>query len=101
VLTLLPDAVSEKRLSADEPSAPYIRTTILQSIKKYSARRGNGHLKRTGEFWQHESYDHWVRDSGELERLLYYTLNNPVSAGLCSSWDKWQWTYLMGELLEL
>ena len=44
-----------------------------------------------GQFWQHESYDHVVRDEAELLRIRRYVLNNPVRAGLVQQWDEWPW----------
>jgi putative transposase len=99
VCTLLPGAVTKELLESEGPSAPYILTSILQSVKKYSAREANKILGRSGEFWQPESYDHLVRNSEELERLLAYVLNNPVKARLCDAWDEWQWTYVKPGLL--
>src|ERR1700682_4845569 len=42
---------------------------FLQSVKGYSAREANKRLERTGPFWQNESYDHWIRDEPEFERV--------------------------------
>jgi putative transposase len=51
---------------------------LLQSVKGYSAREANKLLDRTGEtFWQTESYDHWIRDETEFERVRRYIENNP------------------------
>jgi putative transposase len=55
---------------------------ILQSLKGFTAREANKILERTGDFWQHESYDHVVRDNKELERIVFYVIKNPVKAGL-------------------
>ncbi|MDQ2945499.1 MAG: transposase [Acidobacteriota bacterium] len=56
---------------------------LLQSLKGYTARQANLLLGRTGQkFWQAESYDHWVRDDKEMERISAYIENNPVKAGL-------------------
>jgi putative DNA methylase len=38
---------------------------IMHSLKSYTAHEGNQLLGRTDSFWQHESYDHWVRDDDE------------------------------------
>jgi REP element-mobilizing transposase RayT len=73
---------------------------ILQSLKAYTALEGNRILARSGAFWQHESYDHVVRDGAELERIVYYILNNPVKAGLCKHWRDWKWTYVKEGLIE-
>src|SRR5579864_2985922 len=43
---------------------------LLQSLKGHTAREANLILDRTGrKFWQAESYDHWVRDDAERERI--------------------------------
>src|SRR5258708_2235168 len=56
---------------------------LLQSLKGATAREANRILGRTGEmFWQAESYDHWIRDEKERERIVSYIEDNPVKAGL-------------------
>ena len=65
---------------------PYSLSEIMQSLKRYTARQANQLLGREGDFWQHESYDHVVRDNAEFERIVYYVLNNPTKAGLKSRW---------------
>lgn len=71
----------------------YIVTTILKSLKWYTALECNKILNRSGAFWQHESYDHVVRDEDELTRIIEYVLNNPVKAGLVDKWEDWRWSY--------
>jgi hypothetical protein len=46
-----------------------------------------------GACWQHESYDHLIRSAAELERIIAYTLNNPVKAKLVKDWQDWLWNY--------
>jgi REP element-mobilizing transposase RayT len=66
---------------------------LLQSIKGYSARAANKLLDRTGErFWQTESYDHWIRDDTEFDRVRRYIENNPVRAGLVSKPENYRWS---------
>ena len=72
------------------PRSP--RERIMQSIKSYSARQCNDLLNREGAFWQEESYDHWVRDMDELERVIHYVENNPVNAGLVESPERWEFS---------
>lgn len=71
----------------------YSLSKIMHNIKRNSAKQANQILGRTGAFWQHESYDHYVRDQAELERIIKYVLNNPVKAGLVDDWTKWKWSY--------
>lgn len=70
----------------------------MHSLKSFTAHEANRVLKRTGPFWQHESYDHWVRDDEELERIVAYINANAVKAGLadrpweflwCSAHDRY------------
>ncbi|MBC3783721.1 transposase [Spirosoma utsteinense] len=76
-------------------SANYTQLHVtLKHIKGGSARVANQLLDRTGAFWQPESYDHYVRNSAELQRIINYTLQNPVKAGLVETWEEWPHTYL-------
>jgi REP element-mobilizing transposase RayT len=66
---------------------------LLQSLKGVTAREANRFLGRTGEpFWQAESYDHWVRDQREWDRIKAYIENNPVKAGLVSRAADYPWS---------
>lgn len=76
-------------------------TEILESLKKFTARKCNSILNRTGNsFWQAESYDHVIRDSDELENVIRYTLYNPVKSGLVKDWKDWAFTYCKPEFVE-
>ena len=87
----------EHLLVALPPEAPLLART-LQRIKGYTALQANKLLRRTGSFWQAESYDHVVRN-GELERILSYIMHNPVKAGLVAEWQQWPYTYVAPTLL--
>jgi len=66
---------------------------ITRAIKKVSARRANLILGRTVlRFWQEEGYDHWVRDSSELGRIIRYVEWNPVRAGLIKCPEDWRFS---------
>ncbi|MDQ2854976.1 MAG: hypothetical protein M3R68_01510 [Acidobacteriota bacterium] len=67
--------------------------SIMQSLKGYTALRANRLLFREGEFWAHESYDHYVRDAEEWQRIMAYVLNNPVKARYVDNWRAWKWNY--------
>lgn len=66
---------------------------IMHSLKRYTAREANKFLKRGGQFWEHENYDHVVNDDPERGRIVQYVIYNPVKAGLVETWDAWPWTY--------
>ena len=77
----------------------YIVTKVLQDLKKYTARECNKLLNRKGSFWQHESYDHVVRDMKALRRIVDYVLNNPVKAGLVETREEWGHGYVNEKFL--
>lgn len=68
-------------------------SNIMHSLKGYTAFQANRILGREGEFWAHESYDHWIRDDTEWQRIIAYVLNNPIKAGCCARWQDWKWNY--------
>ncbi len=66
---------------------------LLQSLKGYTAREANKQLSRTGlAFWQAESYDHWVRNDQELDRIAAYIESNPVKAGIVNEAEDFPWS---------
>jgi REP element-mobilizing transposase RayT len=68
-------------------------STLMKSLKGYTAREANRLLGRTGiPFWQKESYDHWVRDETEWNRIARYIENNPVKAGLVPVPEAYRWS---------
>ena len=67
--------------------------SIMQSLKGYTSFQANQLLGREGEFWAHESYDHWIRDHDEWQRIEAYVLNNPVKARYVKRWQDWKWNY--------
>jgi len=73
--------------------APVLALT-LKKIKSYTARQLNTMRGAAGQVWQKESYDHRVRNAGELGRIISYVLENPVKAGLCAEWQEWPHSYL-------
>jgi len=95
VFTVRHDFITSVRAEARATSTTsrYIMTDILRLIKGATAREANKILNRTGAFWQHESYDRVVRDEKELNRIIGYTINNPVKAGLVKNAEDWKWTY--------
>jgi len=76
-------------------------TALSRAMRLLKGRSGalcNRVLGRHGAFWQHESYDHVVRNEREFERILAYIVNNPVKAGLVSDWQDWPYTYINPDL---
>jgi len=66
---------------------------LTKSLKGITAKRANAMLGLTGNsFWQEESYDHLVRDSGECEKIRRYIEANPVRAGLAKQASDYRWS---------
>ncbi len=85
--------------TSDFTESPYRVTKILQDMKKFTAGECNKVLNRSGKFWHHESYDHVVRNSDELKRIVNYVLNNPVKAGLVDYPEQWAYNYVNYDLI--
>lgn len=70
---------------------------VLQWLKGNTAREANRILGRTGEsFWQRESYDRWVRNEEEFQRIVRYIENNPVQAGMVAEPSQYAWSLARG-----
>ena len=71
---------------------------LMRALKGVTAREANRILNRTGQsFWQGESYDHWVRDQTEWDRIAKYIEENPVKAGLAVRAEAYPWSSAGGE----
>jgi putative transposase len=95
----------ELREGSDEEGHPIFiskhpgLSRIMQSVKGGSSRKCNRILSRTGQFWEHESFDHVIRE-GKFYDTIKYVLNNPVKAGLVKNWREWRWNYCRSELAD-
>lgn len=67
---------------------------IMKSIKGPSGWYSNKFLQRTGQFWERESYDIYIRNEKMLNNVISYTLENPVKAGIVNSWEDFSGNYL-------
>lgn len=88
-------AVLHRVLPADteDETCAFVLSSIMESLKGWTARHCNEALGRQGQFWQHESYDHVIRNRVEWERVVNYVANNPVKARLVANWQDWPWSY--------
>ena len=74
------------------PMPDYTLSNILHSWKSFTSKAANKLLGRTGEFWQKESFDHWIRDDAEHARLVAYVENNSVKARRATAPENWKWS---------
>ena len=73
----------------------------MLGLKSYTANECNKILDRNGQFWQHESYDHYIRNNKELNFYVDYVLKNPVKAGLVRNPELWEGTWLISDLHDI
>lgn len=67
---------------------------LMKRTKSYTSGLANKILGRTGNaFWEDYYFDTTIR-RGRFIRCMWYVLNNPVKAGLCSSWQDWPHTWV-------
>jgi REP element-mobilizing transposase RayT/type I restriction-modification system DNA methylase subunit len=55
---------------------------ILHSWKSFTATAINKQRNQSGQFWQHESYDHIVRSEAQLAHYRQYIQDNPIKANV-------------------
>ena len=65
---------------------------ILHSIKSFTAHKANKILKRSGQFWQHESFDRYIRTREHFVNVVNYIEENPVKAELCKESSDWKYS---------
>jgi len=75
--------------SIQDNTARSPRERIQHTLNLRTASECNRILGSKDAFWQHESYDHWVRDLDEFERIRAYIEANPVKAGLAHLPEEW------------
>jgi REP element-mobilizing transposase RayT len=56
--------------------------SVVGSWKRFTARKANEQLGRSGAFWQTEYWDRFVRNEAHFSVTEEYIDQNPVKAGL-------------------
>ncbi|MCF7815334.1 MAG: hypothetical protein K9N09_12215 [Candidatus Cloacimonetes bacterium] len=76
---------------------------IMFTMKSFTANECNKILDRSGQFWLHESYDHYIRNFKDYEYHLKYLLENPVKSNLVNKWKDWNgnWLYKDWDKIEI
>ncbi len=65
-----------------EPFQGHKLDQIVHSWKSFTANEINKALRRTGQVWQHEPYDHIIRSEKEYAFQLDYVWSNPDKSGI-------------------
>lgn len=97
-LVVVPDhvhAVIQPLPRGTDERVPYSLSSILHSLKSFSAHRVNEALERTGRVWQSRRYDRVIRNEADLREKLLYIVKNPVVAGLAETPGEYRWLYVM------
>jgi len=94
IFRLVGQASSLSHKQSDRPQATSTLSSILHSIKSYSANEVNKLLKRKGALWQDESFDHIIRHGEEWEEKVEYIRHNPVKKGLVGKVEDYKWIWL-------
>ena len=63
------------------PIATCTLASILHYWKSHAAHEANLVLRRHGHFWQHEYFDHLVRNGESFARIVRYVAENPERVG--------------------
>jgi REP element-mobilizing transposase RayT len=71
------------------PIISWSLSDIVGSWKSFTAKEANKLLHRSGQFWQKEYFDRFIRTAEHFGYALDYIENNPVKAGLCLSPANW------------
>jgi REP element-mobilizing transposase RayT len=75
----------------DSDGTTFSLAEILGGIKGASAHAVNRLLRRRGQVWQDESFDHVVRRGEALDELHDYVRLNPVRRGLVARAEDYPW----------
>ena len=71
---------------------------LIQSFKRFTAKRINMHRKQTGSLWQVGFHDHGIRHDESLNKIIRYCYENPVRKGLVAQAEEyphWRCKYTM------
>ncbi|MGI8786884.1 MAG: REP-associated tyrosine transposase [Pyrinomonadaceae bacterium] len=65
---------------------------IMKKFKSFTAHEANKILRRSGQFWQEDYFDRYIRNREHFENTIDYIENNPVKAGLCKRRSDWRFS---------
>ncbi len=71
----------------------YSLTTILHTIKSFTAHEINKRANATGSVWEKEKFDRYIRSDSDLEEKFHYVCRNPWDSGLVQPNESWPWVW--------
>lgn len=72
------------------PEQGHSLSSILHSWKSFTSNQANKLLGRSGNFWQEDYFDRYIRNTKHFGDAIDYIENNPVKAGLCERKVDWR-----------
>jgi REP element-mobilizing transposase RayT len=75
--SIMPNHVHSVFEPLSTENIPWSLASIMHSLKRNTAKSANRILERSGAFWEHESFDHYIRNRAEWKRIMKYVLENP------------------------
>ncbi len=88
---LLQPWVKEK--NAKDESVFWPLGDLMHSIKSFTAKEINKAEGTTGEVWEQERYDRYVRGDSDLEEKFLYICNNPRGENLVGPEENYPWVW--------
>ncbi len=71
----------------------YSLTTILHTIKSFTAHEINKRSGKSGGVWEKEKFDRYIRSDSDLEEKFHYICRNPWDTGLVQPDEPWSWVW--------
>ena len=90
----MPDHVHLVLTPLRDDDGPFSVADIMQGIKSSSAHEINRALSRAGQVWQHESFDHVLRQEEGIAAKVEYVIQNPVRKGLARMPSEYRWLWV-------
>ena len=84
---VMPNHVHVLFTQKDEPLG-----RVVGSWKSYTAKEANRLLGRSGQFWDEDYWDTYMRDEAHAIRTRRYIESNPVKARLAREPGEWRWS---------
>ncbi len=91
---IMPDHVHLVLTPLRDDNGLFSVAEIMQGIKSSSAHQINRALGRTGQVWQHESFDHVLRREEGIAAKVEYVIQNPVRRGLARVASEYPWLWV-------
>ena len=97
-VVVMPDHVHLVFTPLRDADSTFSVNEIMQGIKGASVHQINQVLQRKGQVWQHESFDHVLRQEEAILAKVDYVIQNPIRAGLVNALCEYPWLWVSPQL---